>query len=41
MDTLGIDPMPEIAAKASKLGIKTLPIFFNSKTAERRCKRLR
>ena len=34
MDTLGIDPMPEIAAKASKLGIKTLPIFFNSKTAE-------
>ena len=31
MDTLGIDPMPEIAAKASKLGIKTLPIFFNSK----------
>ena len=26
--------MPEIAAKASKLGIKTLPIFFNSKTAE-------
>ena len=34
MDTLGIDPMPEISAKASKLGIKTLPIFFNSKTAE-------
>lgn len=33
MDTLGIDPMPEIAAKASKLGIQTLPIFFNSKTA--------
>ncbi len=34
MDTLGIDPMPEIAAKASRLGINTLPIFFNSKTAE-------
>ena len=31
MDTLGIDPMPEIAAKASKLGIQTLPIFLIQK----------
>ena len=34
LDVLGIDPMPDIATKASKLGINTLPIFFNSKTAE-------
>ena len=34
LDVLGIDPMPDIATKASKLGINTLPIFFNSKNAE-------
>tara|TARA_B100000965_G_C19591814_1_gene758296 strand:+ start:977 stop:2233 length:1257 start_codon:yes stop_codon:yes gene_type:complete len=34
LDVLGIDPMPDIANKASKLGINTLPIFFNSKNAE-------
>ena len=34
LDVLGIDPMPDIASKASKLGINTLPIFFNSKTAD-------
>ncbi len=31
---LGIDPMPGIAKKATENGVETLPIFFNSKSAE-------
>ena len=34
-EILGIDPAKNIAKKANSKGLKTLPVFFNEKTAKK------